>query len=108
MTYDEAWERGLASLEERLRVFFYDKTLLGLVFTHESSRDSTEKGRRTRQKLEFLGDGVLELVIRYFIFMNYPAFTVGQANTAAQRMLQNRVFARICTKIRLISHLRVG
>jgi ribonuclease-3 len=50
-------------LEDRLGYAFSDPALLGLALTHPSVARSEGKALGTNQRLEFLGDAVLQLVL---------------------------------------------
>jgi len=63
------------SLQNELGIFFLDKTLLLAALTTKSyAKEAMEKDSsrfvRDNERLEFLGDSVLELVVREFLFKN--------------------------------------
>lgn len=69
----------LVLLEDRLDYHFKSKQLLDLALTH-SSYANEHKGRKktNNERLEFLGDAVLELVVSSFLFKAYPSYAEGQ------------------------------
>ena len=69
----------LALLEDRLDYHFKSRHLLDLALTH-SSYANEHKGRKktNNERLEFLGDAVLELVVSSFLFKAYPTYAEGQ------------------------------
>jgi len=58
--------------EETLKVSFQDITLLVTAFTHRSYLNEHKKtAKEHNERLEFLGDAVLELVVTEYLFLNY-------------------------------------
>jgi ribonuclease III len=66
-------EADFGKFEEKIGVEFKDKDLLRQAFTHRSflNEHKNLKGRHN-ERLEFLGDAVLELVITYYLYEEYP------------------------------------
>lgn len=60
------------SIEEQLNHQFGDAALLALALTHPSLPASKEKLSQNNQRLEFLGDAVLGLVIAELLYAMYP------------------------------------
>lgn len=60
----------LEELEGRLGITFKDKTLLNIAITH-SSYANQRKDIKYNERLEFLGDSVLQLTITEYLFKNY-------------------------------------
>src|ERR1700744_5852937 len=58
--------------EETLHVTFHDVDLLILAFTHRSYLNEHKKTvKEHNERLEFLGDAVLELVVTEYLYTNY-------------------------------------
>lgn len=65
----------LKELEETIGYDFQDKDLLLLALTHSSYANEHRKNKKLRgnnERLEFLGDAVLELTISDYLFHEYP------------------------------------
>ncbi len=61
------------TLEEKIGITFKDRQTLETVFVHKSYiNEISEKGVEHNERLEFLGDAVLELVVTEFLYKNYP------------------------------------
>ncbi len=68
---EQWWQRELASFQERLGYFFSKKEILQEALTHASY--AHEKGLHFHnERLEFLGDAVLELIVSTNLFNGYP------------------------------------
>lgn len=63
----------LSVFETRIGYTFANTTLLETAFTHRSYlNENREAGREHNERLEFLGDAVLELVVSEFLYAKYP------------------------------------
>ncbi len=63
----------LQDFQSRIGVTFSDASLLERAFTHRSYLNEHPKlGLEHNERLEFLGDAVLELVVTDFLYRNYP------------------------------------
>jgi len=65
-------------LERMIDYTFNDIQLLDLSLTHKSFVGSTGEHFDSNERMEFLGDSVLELVINSFLYSNFPRYTEGQ------------------------------
>lgn len=79
------------TFEEKIGHTFKDKRLLETAFTHRSYlNENRAPGREHNERLEFLGDAVLELVVTEFLFAKYPDKPEGDL-TAYRAALVNTV-----------------
>lgn len=77
--------------ENRIGYAFKDKDLLRQAFTHRSYlNENRDKSKEHNERLEFLGDAVLELVITEFLYAKYPKKPEGDL-TAYRAALVNTV-----------------
>lgn len=68
-----------SDLETKLNIKFKDVTLLEKAFTHRSYlNEHRGDGLENNERLEFLGDAVLELIISTYLFNNYPEKPEGE------------------------------
>ena len=65
---------GYEALQERLCYVFRDPALLQLALTHPSVAHEHNAALETNQRLEFLGDAVLQLVLTRELYEKFPAF----------------------------------
>ncbi len=69
----------LMALEERIGYQFRDTALLKQALTHSSFTNEQKINRaKNYERLEFLGDAVLELVASEFLFRHYPDMPEGE------------------------------
>lgn len=79
------------SFENKIGVTFRDKGVLREAFTHRSYINETrEKGLAHNERLEFLGDAVVELAVTDFLYKKYPQANEGEL-TSYRAALVNAV-----------------
>lgn len=79
------------TFESKIGYAFKNKRLLEQAFTHRSYlNENRAPGREHNERLEFLGDAVLELVVTEFLFAKYPDRPEGEL-TAYRAALVNTV-----------------
>jgi ribonuclease-3 len=77
--------------EKKNNIFFKDKSLLKQSFIHRSYiNENPGLGLSHNERLEFLGDAVLELVVTSFLYEKYPSYAEGEL-TAIRSALVNAV-----------------
>jgi len=88
------------TFEKRIGHVFRNQKLLETAFTHRSYiNENRAPGREHNERLEFLGDAVLELVVTEFLFAKYPDKPEGDL-TAYRAALVNTVsIADAATKL---------
>jgi len=79
------------NFEKKIKVNFKDKSLLQQAFIHRSYiNENTDTKLSHNERLEFLGDAVLELIVTDFLYKKYPTYTEGEL-TALRSALVNAV-----------------
>lgn len=69
----------LSEFEKIISYEFKDKNLLKKAFSHSSyANEKRKQGIESNERLEFLGDAVLELVISEYIYKNFPKMPEGE------------------------------
>jgi ribonuclease III len=80
-----------SGFEKRIGHTFRNKALLETAFTHRSYlNENRAAGREHNERLEFLGDAVLELVVTEFLYAKYPDRPEGDL-TAYRAALVNTI-----------------
>jgi len=89
------------ALQTRIEYQFRDISLLRLALTHPSV--AQEQGRKVphNQRLEFLGDAVLGLVIARELYDKFPMASEGPLTTARAQMINSRTLAEQARRIEL-------
>jgi len=82
---------NFSKFEEKIGVNFKDKNLLRQAFTHRSYlNENPSLALEQNERLEFLGDAVLEMAITEYLYKKYPRKTEGEM-TALRAALVNAV-----------------
>lgn len=95
-------------MEIKINYNFKDKTLLETALTHKSY--SYEKGDniQNNERIEFLGDAVLELVISDYIFKKYPELSEGELTKLRASIVCEPSLAKRARQINLGENLKLG
>lgn len=93
------------TLEKCLNIQFSDKGLLVEAITHASRPSS---GVSCYQRLEFVGDAVLDHLITKHLFFTYTDLPPGRLTDLRAAAVNNENFARVAVKHNLHLHLRHG
>jgi ribonuclease-3 len=95
-----------AEFEKKIGHTFKDKRFLEQAFTHRSYlNENKSTAREHNERLEFLGDAVLELVVTEFLFAKYPTKPEGEL-TAYRAALVNTVsIAAAASALNMNEHL---
>jgi ribonuclease-3 len=81
--------------------------LLELAFTHRSF--AYESGsKETNERLEFLGDSVLGLIVTESLYKRYPDFDESRLSPLRSGVVNMRALADIARGLQLGSHIRLG
>lgn len=80
-----------STFQDKIGVTFKDERLLEMAFTHRSYLNENKKpGAEHNERLEFLGDAVLELVVTDYLYKKYPQKPEGDL-TAYRAALVNTI-----------------
>ena len=97
---------GSQVLCERLGLTLGDSTILEQALVHASY--TPEHGVASNQRLEFLGDAVLDVVVAEVLFRTYPDLAEGDLSKARISLVNESTLAEIAVSIGLGDHLRLG
>ena len=86
-------EPDLNALQEKLGYTFRDGSLLRLALTHPSIAHELETTVQHNQRLEFLGDSVLGLVLTRELYERFPDFGEGPLTKARAQLVNQRTLA---------------
>jgi len=92
-------------LEERLSYKFHDANLLELALTHPSVAHEQGIALKTNQRLEFLGDAVLQLVLTRELYEKFPNFGEGPLTKGRAKLVNRRTLAERARELGIGPHL---
>ena len=99
----------MGELEKTVGYTFKDPKLLELALTHSSYAHEHYAGKRhDNERLEFLGDAVLELVSSDYLFHNYNEYPEGELTKLRASIVCEQSLAMCAEAISLGKYLRLG
>ncbi|MTI67446.1 MAG: ribonuclease III [Firmicutes bacterium] len=99
----------LKELQENVKYNFNNLELLNRALTHSSyANENKKKNLKYNERLEFLGDSVLGLVISDYLFNNYPKYPEGELTKIRSLIVCEPSLASIAKEIKLGRYLLLG
>jgi len=100
---------GLDEIQHRLGYRFRRPRLLREALTHKSYlNEAKETGELDNERLEFLGDAVLDLVVSQHLLSAFPDAAEGELSKLRARLVNEKTLARVARRIGLGELLRLG
>lgn len=102
-------ELALEKLEQTIGYNFNDKKLLELALTHSSYSNDNKMGKlKNNERLEFLGDAVLELASSEFLFHEYTSKPEGELTRLRASLVCEPTLAETARGFKLNEYLILG
>ncbi len=96
-------------LEKSLNYKFTNTELLKEALSHSSyCNEKKINSLKSNERLEFLGDAVLELIVSNYIFNNYPDLTEGQLSKFRANVVCEESFSDLSRRLSLGDFLKLG
>jgi ribonuclease-3 len=96
----------ISTLEKKLGVSFKDGDLITEALTHRSYLNEFPKWRLPHnERLEYLGDAVLELLVSEALFKKFPKQPEGQLTVLRAALVNYQILARVAEKLDLQSYI---
>lgn len=93
---------NLHRLSQTLNYTFSDPSLLQTALTHRSV------GRNNNERLEFLGDSILNFLISAWLFQDFPTASEGQLSRQRAKLVKGETLAEIGRDLKLGDYLALG
>ncbi|MCI8786767.1 MAG: ribonuclease III [Eubacterium sp.] len=100
--------RKQEEFEKIIGYTFQNETLLRRALTHSSYANERHRKSEDNERLEFLGDAVLELVSSEFLFLNYPKLSEGDLTKLRASLVCEPTLAACTAQIQLGEFVRLG
>ncbi|KKQ87936.1 MAG: Ribonuclease 3 [Parcubacteria group bacterium GW2011_GWF2_38_8] len=95
-----------SNFEKSTKIVFKDKSLLKQAFTHRSYiNENPGAGLSHNERLEFLGDAVLELIVTDFLYRKYPSYTEGELTAIRSALVNAVIISEVAFKIDMNDYL---
>lgn len=91
---------NFSDFQEQIGITFINKELLKKAFTHRSYiNENRELHLEHNERLEFLGDAVLELVVTDFLFSRFPEKTEGDLTAYRAALVNTQTLASVAGEL---------
>ena len=97
-----------SSLNERLGLSFSNFSLLTTALTHRSYANEHQDGSLDNERLEFLGDAVIDLIVGEWAYRHFPELPEGDLTKIRAQLVKNENLAKFSQQIDLGGALRLG
>lgn len=98
----------LDELEKRLGLKFANKELLRLAMVHRSYVNEKSSARESNERLEFLGDAVLSVVVADYLYRHYPDQPEGELTDLRSAVVRRETLNKWAVEFELGKYLFLG
>ena len=95
-------------LEQKLGYKFNNINLLKNALTHSSYANEVRNGFSSNERLEFLGDSVLSIVVSDYIYKHYPNMPEGELTKLRASLVCEKSLCTFSRELELGSYLMLG
>jgi len=100
---------NIQAIESSVGYNFKDKSLIIEALTHKSfTNENPEISSSFNERLEFLGDAVLGLIVSEYLFCSYPEYSEAQLSKIKAYAVQENTLVKIATILDIGSYLLLG
>jgi ribonuclease-3 len=98
--------KDFSQFEKAIELSFKDKALLRQAFTHRSYLNENRNLHIDHnERLEFLGDAVLELIVTDYLYHKYPKKPEGELTSYRSSLVNSTTLANVATKLGINEYL---
>lgn len=100
--------RHMPQIEEKLGYHFRDSSLLALAFVHRSYVNENRSVMQHNERLEFLGDSVLGVLISDYLYRELPSTPEGDLSFLRSRLVEASSCVAYIKKLQVEDYLLLG
>jgi ribonuclease-3 len=100
--------RQLGKLQELIRVKFKNKSLLNRALTHRSYLNEADHEVKDNERLEYLGDSVLGLIVNEYLFRHYEDYQEGGLAKIKSAVVSEDTLSKVARALNLGSFILMG
>jgi len=101
-------QQHIPTIEERLGYTFRDRSLLTLAFIHRSYINENRAVDHHNERLEFLGDAILGMLISDYLYRNLPSTAEGQLSYLRSRLVEASSCVSYVQSLNIASYVLLG
>ena len=105
MNFSETRMEQLNFLQERIKFKFSDIKLLNTALTHRSYANENSETLKHNERLEFLGDSVLDILVSDYLVHEYSEFAEGTLSKIRAAVVNETCLAKLAKNIKLGNYL---
>jgi len=106
---EQAEALALKTVQAKLDYTFEDLSLLRLALVHRSHTHMLGGGRlESNERLEFLGDSVLGLVVNTYLYRHYPRLEEGDLTKMKSKLVCGESLTRVASRFELGEHIQMS
>lgn len=99
----------LLALEKNLKIEFKDYSLLSRALTHRSYlNENPHQALEDNERLEFLGDAVLDFVVGAYLYHRFPEMDEGELTSLRAALVRANTLAAFARQLEIGRFLRLG
>ena len=98
----------MKSLEEKLGYTFQDKSLLENALTYSSCANESKGRLHSNERLEFLGDSILGMVVAEHLYRNHPDLPEGELTRTRAALVCEESLVEVAHDLGLGDYLKLG
>ena len=98
----------MKSLEEKLGYTFQDRGLLDNALTHSSCANESRGKLQSNERLEFLGDSILGMVVADYLYRHHPDLPEGELTRTRAALVCEESLVEVARELNLGAYLRLG
>ena len=106
--FDGRGETRMTTLEEKLGYTFQNPALLENALTHSSCANESRGKLQSNERLEFLGDSILGMVVADHLYRNHPDLPEGELTRTRAALVCEESLVEVAAELRLGEYLRLG
>lgn len=100
--------KEIPAIETKLNYTFHDRSLLLLAFVHRSYINEHREVHQHNERLEFLGDSILGLLIAEYLYKKFPNHPEGELSYLRSRLVEASSCVSFLQKIDIAKHILLG
>ncbi|MEK7569597.1 MAG: ribonuclease III [Patescibacteria group bacterium] len=98
--------KDFSEFEKKTGIVFKDKDLLKQAFIHRSYlNENPSTGLSHNERLEFLGDAVLELIVTSYLYKKFPTYTEGELTALRSALVNAVIIGEVAQAVGMNEHL---
>ena len=98
----------MKTLEEKLGYTFRDPSLLENALTHSSCANESRGKLHSNERLEFLGDSILGMVVAEHLYRNHPDLPEGELTRTRAALVCEESLVEVAKELGLGDYLKLG